>query len=95
MADGWLVFCCLAGAHALLRRSPRALLWVLLAGSASIYLGLIDITFNVGNGVYREASGPSLGIEIALNILSLGLGAWGLLFCWHNRLAFLEKPTHG
>lgn len=91
IADAWMVLCCLVGAWALFHRKSHALMWVLLAGSASIYLGLIDITFNVGNGVYREAVGSSLWIELCLNVLSLGMGGWGIWFGWRNRFVFLER----
>ena len=94
IADAWLVVCCLAGAWALVQRKAIALMWVLLAGSASIYLGLIDITFNVSNGVYREAMGASLWVEVALNVLSLGLGSWGIAFGWSKRFALLGIHGH-
>ena len=88
-----MVFCCLAGARALINRHAQALLWVLLAGSASIYLGVIDITFNAGNGIYHQAMGASLWVEVVLNVLSLTLGSWGLWFGWRNRLAFLATAA--
>jgi hypothetical protein len=84
LADAWLVFTCLAGCRALINRSLSALVWVLLAGSSSIYLGLIDITFNLENRVYLEAPASSLAVEVALNLLSLGLGGWGIWFGWQN-----------
>ncbi len=88
LADVWLVGCCLAGAWALIRRSASALLWILLAGSASIYLGLLDVLFNLQHGIYAE-SGAGLLVEGALNALSLGLGAWGIRFGWMHRAGLL------
>ena len=90
VADGFLVFACLAGAHALIRFKSTALLWVLLASSSSLYLGALDIAFNFQNRVYSAPTG-SMAIEVALNLMSLGFGGWGVWFGWSNRHSFLGQ----
>lgn len=71
-ADAWLgILLLLATAGLLLRRS-WGLLAGLLGGGAGIYLGLMDVLFDLENGVYHvpaggDASGPI--IEIVINVL--------------------------
>jgi hypothetical protein len=92
-ADGWLMLCCLCGALALWRHKPSGLLWVLLAASCGIYLGMLDVTFNLENGVYTGSSGAALWTEVALNALSIGCGAWGIRFAWRNRQHFSRPES--
>jgi hypothetical protein len=94
-ADGWLAISCAAGAWALWKRRPVALFWLLVGGSSSIYLGLMDVLYDLENGVYRAPKGDwgAVGIEIAINLFSLGLGAWALRFGWQNRRWFLSREA--
>ena len=72
----------------LLKRFARALLWLLVAGSAGIYLGLMDVLFDLENGVYT-APGSGAVVEAIINVFSLVIGAWNLWFGWHYRRAWL------
>src|SRR5258706_4675456 len=47
LADGWMTLTGLAGAVALVRRRSSALLWCIAAGTNSIYLGLLDVLFDL------------------------------------------------
>lgn len=91
-ADGWLAVGCVLGAWALYKRKASALFWLLAGGSASIYLGLMDVLFDLENGVYRVGDASAVATEIAINVYSLGVGAWALWFGWHNRRWFLARP---
>jgi hypothetical protein len=88
-ADGWLTLACGVGAWALWKRRGYALFWLLAGGSASIYLGLMDVLFDLENGVYRTAGG-AVATEIAINLYSLGVGAWALHFGWRHRAWFMS-----
>jgi hypothetical protein len=92
-ADGWLAVGCAAGAWALYKRRPSALFWLLAGGSASIYLGLMDVLFDLENGVYLAPKGDwgAVATEIAINVYSLGVGAWALRFGWSNRRWFMAR----
>ncbi|MFO0722782.1 MAG: hypothetical protein U1E65_03285 [Myxococcota bacterium] len=83
LADGWLVLTCVLGALAILRRSPSWRSWVLLGASASIFLGLMDVCFDLENGVYRSAGGGGAMLELSLNSMALGFGGYGV---WLGRL---------
>ncbi|HEY6463831.1 MAG TPA: hypothetical protein VIY73_26860 [Polyangiaceae bacterium] len=93
-ADAWLAIACALGGWALWRRRSSALFWLLAGGSASIYLGLMDVLFDLENRVYLAPHGDwgSVATEIAINVYSLGVGAWALSFGWRNRRWFLTRP---
>lgn len=93
-ADGWLTVACGLGAVALWKRRPVALFWLLAGGSASVYLGLMDVLFDLENGVYGAAGvGPGAVVtELAINVYALGVGAWAMRFGWRNRAWFLAQP---
>lgn len=93
-ADGWLAIACALGGWALHKRRASALFWLLAGGSSSIYLGLMDVLFDLENRVYLAPKGDwgSVGTEIAINVYSLGVGAWALWFGWRNRRWFMTRP---
>jgi hypothetical protein len=88
-ADGWLTVACALGAWALWKRRASALLWLLAGGSASIYLGLMDVLFDLENGIYKLGGG-AMATEVAINVYSLGVGLWAMRFGWRNRTWFLS-----
>lgn len=91
LADGWLVLCASLAAWALVKRRPSALLWLLLTASASVYLGAMDVLFDLENGIYR-ASGSDWGsviTEILINVFTLAGGAFVARHAWKNRAALL------
>ena len=94
-ADGWLAVTCAAGAWTLWKRKPSALLWLLAGGSASLYLGLMDVLFDLENGVYGAPKGDygAVATEIVINVYALGVGVWALGFGWRNRAWFLARPS--
>ena len=59
-----------------------------MAGGAGIYLGCMDVLFDLENGIYAirpsaDASGPI--VEIAINILTFTLGISITAWAWRNR----------
>jgi hypothetical protein len=86
-ADGWLALACAATAWTLVARRRSALFWLLVGGSSAIYLGLLDVLFDLENGIYRAPTGDwgAVGTELFINAFSLGVGAWALAFGWRNR----------
>jgi hypothetical protein len=86
-ADTWLGFCAASCALTLARRRPRAMLWGLLAGSAFIYVGLMDSLYNLENGKYASIGG-AMAVEVVINIFSLAFGAFIIAYLWRNRRWF-------
>ena len=89
-ADAWMAVTGALGAIALQRRKANALLWMLLAGSASIYLAGMDILFDLENGIYRSSDAVSVGVELFINVGCLTGGAAIASFAWRHRRHFLS-----
>ncbi|HEU0025705.1 MAG TPA: hypothetical protein VFQ25_01195 [Ktedonobacterales bacterium] len=93
-ADGWLALTLLLGALGLALNRPWALLWGLLAGGAGLYLGCMDVLFDIENGIYLVPKGgdPSaVAIEIAINVLTFALSAVALTYLWRQRRSLLSQ----
>jgi hypothetical protein len=85
IADAWMAVCMAASGIGLLLDRGWARPIGLMAGSALIYLALLDITFNVNNGLYAYAfNGPGLAMkaEFVINVTSALLGVWTIAACW-------------
>ena len=94
-ADGWLALACACGAWALWKRRPSALFWLLVGGSASVYLGLMDVLYDLENGIYGAPRGDwgAVATEVIINAYALGVGVWALRFGWVNRAYFLARES--
>jgi hypothetical protein len=90
-ADAWLAFASAATAWTLYKRRPSAVLWLLVSGSSSVYLGLMDILFDLENNVYRAPDVGAVITEIVINLSSLAIGVWMMWFGWHHRSALLAR----
>ncbi len=84
-ADAWMTLAGLGATIALLRRRASALLWSLAAGSISVYLGLLDVLFDLENGIYRSGDTGGVIVEIVINLLTLSMGAVVLVWAWSKR----------
>ncbi len=83
-ADAWMAASCLIAGVALLRKSPLALLFGLAAGSALIFLGLMDVLFNIQQGIYALGT-PEVILEIVINVYGLAFGSFLLIYLWRLR----------
>lgn len=91
LADGWLALALLLGIVSILRRRSAAVLWTLLAGGAGIYLGCMDVLFDLENGIYTAHPGADAGaslIEIAINIITFAFGIAIIAWIWRHRAAY-------
>lgn len=87
-ADAWMAFCALLGAVGLWRWRSWGFLFGLLAASSMIYLGLMDVTFNLNEGIYA-IGGAETAIELIINLFCLGAGPLVIVYLWKNRSALL------
>jgi hypothetical protein len=87
VADGWMAATGALGAVALHRRRGSALLWMLLAGSASVYLAGMDVLFDLENGIYRARGGAAgnVAVEIFINVGCLVGGVAVIAYAWRHR----------
>lgn len=91
VADAWLLVACVSASAMLLRRSERALFWLLVAGGATIYLAGMDVLYDLEHSIYTRGA-PGL-FELAINLVCLVGGATVLLWSWAQRDLF--GPTSG
>ena len=88
-ADLWMSVCAIVGAIGLLTGQTYGLLFTLLAASSLIFLGLMDVTFNIQNKLYRlVATSGQMKFEVFLNIYALGFGI-ALIICLGPRLGLV------
>lgn len=84
LADGYMSVCYLAGAALLWKGRPAAVPTGISAGSAMVFLGLMDVLFNLEHGKYREMNG-AMATEAAINAASLILGPFTIARLWRIR----------
>lgn len=85
IADGWMAVTAAFGAVALQKQKPNALLWMLLAGSASLYLAGMDVLFDLENGIYRHGDPGNVAVELFINAGCFAGGVWIIVFAWRHR----------
>lgn len=87
LADAWLGLCVLLAMVTARRGSPLALLWLLAGGGAGVYLFCMDVLYDLEHGIYTHGAGGL--IELAINLLTLGLSTYFLRWAWRRRDALL------
>ena len=86
VADGWMALSYLLAAVFLLKGDRRAVLWGICAGSAMIFLGAIDVLFNLEQGLFTHG-GPEMAAEIVINIFCWIFGPFTIWRMWRHPLA--------
>ena len=88
LADAWLGVACLLAWWTLTTRRPSALFWLLCAGSAGAYLFLMDLLYDLENGIFTSGSG---GVVEAAIVAVTGIFAVTILtWSWRHRGALLS-----
>ena len=93
LADAWLLATVLAATVQLSRRRPSAVLWLVAAGGAGLYLLGMDMFYDFGHATYGSGSGGviELVIDILLAAASIGVLWWS----WHYRSELLDDTAPG
>lgn len=77
VADGWMATCSLVASVGLFTGGGYATVFGLLAAGALVFLGLMDLTFNLQNGLFRLLPGSAqMWAEAVIIAWSLGLGSF-------------------
>src|SRR3954454_16467738 len=89
LADFWLGVACLLALVTLRARRPSALLWLLCAGSAGLYLFGMDFLYDVENGIFTPGGGGAFeGVIVTLTLVfSLTVLTWS----WRHRQDLLPR----
>jgi len=83
-ADAWLSIAAIATAVGLVRRRASAVAAGIATGSALVYLGLLDVLFDVEQGIYLRPSG-AMAAEVVINVFCLAVGPFCLVWFWRYR----------
>jgi hypothetical protein len=84
VADIYLSMLLIIGGIGLLKRMSFGFLFSLLGGASLIFLGLLDISFNIQHGIYLLGIGEAV-LNIFINLLCLGCGFFIIFTIWKNR----------
>lgn len=85
LADAFIVLFLLLSARALARRSPSAVLFLLLGAGAGFYLGGMDVLFDLEHDIWsRGANGL---VELAINIVTFVAATSIARWVWSHRRA--------
>jgi ferric-dicitrate binding protein FerR (iron transport regulator) len=90
LADGWLLGTVIAGAVQLWRRRASALLWLIAAGGAGLYLLGMDVLYDLEHRIYASNSGGV--IELLIDTLVAGASVGVLWWSWRYRQLLLNPP---
>ncbi len=89
VADTWMAACCFIAACELARNRDRGFFFGIAAGSALIFLALMDILYSLENGKYWPMNADRATMAV-LNAWTLSLGAGALKYLWKERGRFLQ-----
>lgn len=88
-ADLWTAVCALVGAIGLLAGQTYGVILTFITASSLIFLGLMDVTFNIQNNLYRLiGTSGQMKFELVINLWTLGLGIALIVHFW-PRLALI------
>jgi hypothetical protein len=85
LADAWMTATGIAALVALMRRRASAFFWCTAAGTTSVYLALLDVLFDLENGIYHSPDTGAVAVELTINVLTLALGATVVVWAWLRR----------
>ena len=89
VADLYLAGVLIIGAAGLLRRRPYGHAFSLMGGASLIFLGLLDVSFNLQQGIYLLGAGEA-ALNIAINAACLGFGSFLAISVLKSR----RRPAH-
>ncbi len=84
LADGYLAGTALLAGRLLGRGRPEAVGAGIAAGSAAIFLGLMDLKYNIQHGKFADNS-PEMKAETGIIVTSLTFGLFTMLRLWKAR----------
>jgi hypothetical protein len=84
VADGWMAACAALAAVGVVRRRGWAVLCGIAAGSALVFLGLLDVTFDLEGGLYAPGRAAVL-VEQVINVYCLTVGPFLIVWFWRQR----------
>jgi len=88
LADAYVAAAALIGAIGLWKMRPWGFLSMMLVAGGAIFLGLMDLSYDLEHGIFIPLSVES-ATELLIVVLLLSLGPVVVLLLWKNRKLFL------
>jgi hypothetical protein len=91
LADAWLGIACLLALVSLRTARPSALLWLLCAGAAGLYLGCMDLLYDLEHDIFAQGGGGAFeaGIVAVTFAFSITVLSWS----WRHRGELLSASS--
>ena len=89
LADGFIAVTSALAIFYLAAKDPKAVLFGLVGSGALMFLALIDIYFNVLNGLYRPSrlwADAGLQMEMVINVICVSLAVVSVIRFWGHPL---------
>jgi hypothetical protein len=83
LADAWLGLACVLALVTLVRRQPIALLWLVAAGAAGLYLGCMDLLYDLEHDIFTSGGGGA--VEAVIVLVTWVFAVTVLRFAWTRR----------
>jgi hypothetical protein len=83
LADLWLGIAALLALVTLVRRRPSALLWLIATGAAGLYLGSIDLLYDLEHNIFGKGGGGAF--EAVIVVLTWVFSITLLRYAWTRR----------
>lgn len=91
LADAWLGLACVVALVTLNLRRPQAFLWLLAAGSAGLYLGSMDLLYDLENDIFIKGGGGAF--ELLIVVLTWAFSLTALTWTWRHRAELLSEDS--
>ena len=83
LADLWLGLACLLALVTVVRRRPTALLWLVATGAAGLYLGSMDLLYDLEHDIFGKGGGGAF--EAVIVAVTWTFSIIVLRFAWMHR----------
>ena len=87
LADLWLGLACVLALVTLVRRHPSALLWLIAVGAAGLYLGSMDLLYDLEHDIFGKGGGGAFEAVIVAATWVFSITV--LWFAWTRRSELL------
>ena len=94
LADAWFSISAMSAAVGLWRRRPWGLLFTFLGGGSAVFLGLLDLLYDLQHGVFSWPLSSSAVTEFAIVAFLLTLGPLSIILSWRLCLLMAKRPEH-
>jgi hypothetical protein len=87
LADLWLGVACLLALVTVVRRHPSALLWLVATGAAGLYLGCMDLLYDLEHDIFGKGGGGAF--EALVVAVTWVFSITVLRYAWTRRVLLL------